>query len=156
MPNGMAKNSINYITLVGSPNESIHQDMINLYAEIFEDADISFFKQRIVEHQKLLSVLAYSNNVLIGFKIGYPYNENTFYSWIGGVLPTYRQRGIASQLAVLQEQWVKENGFIALRTKSMNQFKSMMVMNLKNGFEVTKVYTNSKGQTKIVFEKNLL
>ena len=156
MPNGMAKNSINYITVAGFPNESVHQDMINLYAEIFEDADISFFKQRIVEHQKLLSVLAYSNNVLIGFKIGYPYNKNTFYSWIGGVLPTYRQRGIASQLAVLQEQWVKENGFIALRTKSMNQFKSMMVMNLKNGFEITKVYTNSKGQTKIVFEKNLL
>ena len=37
----------------------------------------------------------------------------------------------------------------------MNRFKPMMILNLKNGFSITKVYTNTKGQTKIVFEKQL-
>ena len=155
MPNGMAKNSINYITVAGFPNESVHQDMINLYAEIFEDADISFFKQRIVEHQKLLSVLAYSNNVLTGFKVGYPYDEIIFYSWIGGVLPKFRRQGIAKHMALLQEQHAIQNGYKRLKKKSMNRFKAMMITNLKNGFNITKVYTNTKGQTKIVFEKEL-
>ncbi|MEM1081592.1 MAG: GNAT family N-acetyltransferase, partial [Pseudomonadota bacterium] len=30
-----------------------------------------------------------------GFKVGYPLSENTFYSWLGGVLPGYRQQGVA-------------------------------------------------------------
>ena len=148
MPNGMAKNSINYITVAGFPNESVHQDMINLYAEIFEDADISFFKQRIAEHQKLLSVLAYYDNQLTGFKVGYPYDEIIFYSWIGGVSEKFRQQNIATHLALLQEQWAKDYGFTKLKTKSMNRFKAMMVLNLKSGYNITKVYTNTKGQTK--------
>lgn len=155
MLNGMVNNSINYITISGLPDDNVYQDMINLYSETFNDADIVFFKQRIDDHPKLLSVLAYNDTILIGFKIGYPYNETTFYSWIGGVKQTFRQQGVAKQLALLQQQWAKENGFEKLRTKSMNNFKAMMIMNLKNGFNITKVYTNTKGQTKVVFEKEL-
>lgn len=155
MLNGMERDSINYITIVGCPEENIYEDMVNLYSEIFEDPDIVFFKQRIAEYPKLLSVLAYNDNVLIGFKVGYPYDENTFYSWIGGVSENFRQQNIAIHLALLQEQWAKEYGFIKLKTKSMNRFKAMMVLNLKNGYNITKVYTNTKGQTKIVFEKRL-
>ena len=155
MLNGMAKDSINYITIVGLPESNIYQDMVNLYSEIFEDADLIFFKQHIEEHSKLYSVLVYNNNQLVGFKIGYPYDENIFYSWIGGVKQGFRQQGIAKHLALLQQQWAKKNGFVKLRTKSMNRFKAMIIMNLNNGFDITKVYTNSKGQTKIVFEKQL-
>ena len=137
MQNGMAKSSINYITIDGCPDENTYQDMVNIYSKIFEDADEVFFKQRVNEHTQLLSVLAYYENELIGFKIGYPYNKDIFYSWVGGVLPKYRNLGIASQLALLQEQWTKQNGFTTLRTKSMNRFKSMIIMNLKNGFDIT-------------------
>ncbi len=35
----------------------------------------------------------------------------------------------------------------------MNRFKPMMIMNLKEGFDIKQVYTNDKGQTKIIFEK---
>ena len=47
MLNGMVKDNINYITIVGLPESNIYQDMVNLYSEIFEDADLIFFKQRI-------------------------------------------------------------------------------------------------------------
>ncbi len=155
MQNGMANVSIDYINIEGMLSHLVLHDLMKLYSDIFEDADLLFFKNRIEEHSELYSVLAYHDEKLVGFKIGYPYNETIFYSWIGGILPDFRLHGIAKQMAVLQEQWAKQNGFTSLRTKSMNRFKEMMILNLKNGFEITNIYTNSKGQTKIVFEKHL-
>lgn len=83
------------------------------------------------------------------------YNDTTFYSWVGGVKMTHRLNGIARQLALLQEQTVKQKGYTKIRTKSMNRFKPMMALNLKNGFDIVKVYTNSANQTKIIFEKDI-
>ena len=31
----------------------------------------------------------------------------------------------------------------------------MMILNLKNNFDIKQVYTNDSGQTKIIFEKNI-
>jgi len=36
----MVKNSISYKTIKGLPDENVYQDMVNLYSEIFEDADL--------------------------------------------------------------------------------------------------------------------
>ena len=151
----MGKSNIKYCSFVEYPNAIVLKEIIDLYITIFKDADIKFFKERLKQKENTLCVLAHSGDTLIGFKIGYPYNETSFYSWIGGVKSSYRQQGIATQLAEMQEEYAKENGFIKLRTKSMNQYKSMMIFNLKNGFDITKFYTNTNGQTKIVFEKLL-
>ncbi len=156
MENGMEKNSIRHLYIVGYPNDTVLMDIIDLYVNIFNDADVEFFETRLKENSNSLCVLACSDNKIVGFKIGYPYNENTFYSWIGGVLPKFRQQGIATQLAKTQEDYAKENGFTKLRTKSMNQYKPMIILNLKNGFDITNFYINTKGQTKIVFEKSLI
>ena len=151
----MAKNNISYNTIEGIPSEILYHELTKLYHSLFENADLKFFKQRIDEQLEALCVLAYNDKTLIGFKIGYPYNEHTFYSWVGGVHSKYRNQGIAKQLAKLQEDYAKNKGFTKLRTKSMNQFKPMMILNLKNGFDIINIYTNTKGQTKIVFEKLL-
>lgn len=155
MPNGMENDNISYITALGNENQAKLQDILGLYSRLFEDADLNFFKERFTSHPKLISILAYDNKTLVGFKIGYPYNDTTFYSWIGGVLPKYRQQGIASALAKHQESTAKSHGFKTLRTKSMNRFKPMMILNLKRGFNIINIYTNTKGQTKIVFEKSI-
>ena len=86
----MEKDKVTYKSIVGNPDENIYHDMVNLYSELFEDADEVFFKQRVDEHSQLLSVLVYYENDLIGFKIGYPYSKDTFYSWVGGVSKKYR------------------------------------------------------------------
>lgn len=151
----MVIDNINYLSIIGLPDDKVYQDMVNLYSELFEDADLEFFKQRILEHPKLFSVLAYHNDQLIGFKVGYPYNEKNFYSWIGGVFSKYRQQGIGTQMLKIQEKFARIKGFKKLRTKSMNTYKAMLILNLKTGFDITNVYTNTKGQTKIVFEKYL-
>ncbi|WP_272150423.1 GNAT family N-acetyltransferase [Tenacibaculum aiptasiae] len=139
----------------GIPDKKSLEELLTLYTSVFNDAITEFFLERIQTKEKVFSIIAYYNNNPVGFKIGYQYNTNTFYSWVGGVLPQYRKKGIASNLAKLQENWALQNGFKKLRTKSMNKFKPMLILNLKNGLDIIQVYTNEKGQTKIVFEKEI-
>lgn len=156
MQNGMVKNSISYKIIEGFPEVTIYQELEELYTLLFKDADLKFFNERLKSNQQqALFVVAYNESEPVGFKIGYPYDQDTFYSWIGGVLPQFRKQGIAMQLAILQEDYAKKRGFDKLRTKSMNAYKPMMILNLKNGFSIINVYTNTKGQTKIVFEKRI-
>jgi predicted GNAT superfamily acetyltransferase len=151
----METNNIIYKSVSGYPENEIFKNLKILYQDIFEDADILFFEKRLKTQKDTYILLAYSNDILIGFKIGYPANNDIFYSWIGGVKIAYRNIGVGKELAKMQELWAIQKGFKTLKTKSMNRFKPMMILNLTNGFEITKVYTNSIGQTKIVFEKPL-
>ena len=141
--------------IIADPTKKQLQLLVNLYSSIFDDAQIDFFIERIKQKKDVLSIIAYENDIPIGFKIGYQYNQTVFYSWIGGVLPKYRKRNVASTLALSQEKWAKKKGYSKLRTKSMNRFKPMLIFNLKNGFDIIQVYTNESKQTKIVFEKTL-
>ena len=151
----MAKNKQHIKIIEGIPEDSDQQILTDLYTAIFEDAQTVFFIDRLISKEQVCSLIAFENNLPAGFKIGYRYNSNTFYSWVGGVLPEFRQKGIAKKLAQQQELWAKNNGFTKLRTKSMNRFKPMMILNLKNGFNIISVYTNDSDQMKVVFEKDL-
>lgn len=155
MRNGMGNDNLKYQLILGLPSKGLLYEILEVYKTIFDDYKLDFFKSRISEKDDLLIALCYSKVNLVGFKIGYRYNENTFYSWVGGVLPSMRKKGVARTLAALQEEKVREEGYLKLRTKSMNRFKPMMILNLKNGFDIIQVYTNDGGQTKVVFEKKL-
>lgn len=151
----METNKFTYHTIEGQPSKELLDEILEVYKSIFDDYKLDFFKSRIHEKEDLLIILCYTSDQLVGFKIGYRYNKTTFYSWVGGVLSNYRKQGIAKQLAKLQEEKVIDEGYQKLRTKSMNKFKPMMILNLKNGFNIVQVYTNDVGQTKVVFEKDL-
>lgn len=147
------KDQMHYSVIKGIPKQVQLEELLYLYATVFEDAQLKFFIERIETKTQLLCLIAYDQKTPVGFKIGYRYDETTFYSWVGGVLESHRKKGIAKTLASLQEKWAQENGFSKLRTKSMNRFKPMLILNLKNGFDIVQVYTNDSGQTKIIFEK---
>lgn len=70
----------------------------------------------------------------LGFKLGYAESEHSFYSWLGGVLPEARGRGLAQQLLETQEAWVRQRGFRQIRVKSMNRFPAMLRLLLRNGY----------------------
>ncbi len=127
--------------------------LLNLYTTIFDSANIDFFKDRIKMKENVFAIVAFDGENPVGFKIGYRYNEETMYSWVGGVLETYRKFGVGQKLMELQHKEAKKKGYKKARTKSMNAFKPMMILNLKNGFNIINVYTNAVNQTKIVFEK---
>jgi predicted GNAT superfamily acetyltransferase len=151
----MNDQNIKIKSIQGIPSNEVLNELLTLYTSVFEDAIVDFFIERISTKEDVVSIIAYKNEVPVGFKIGYRYNESIFYSWVGGVLLNHRKEGIAKQLAETQESTAKEKGYSKLRTKSMNRFKPMLILNLKNGFDIVQVYTNEKGQQKIVFEKEI-
>ncbi|MDQ0225912.1 hypothetical protein J2S02_002256 [Metabacillus niabensis] len=56
----------------------------------------------------------------------------------------------------MQHQWIKENGYSYVQTKTMNKWRSMLILNIKNGFDVIDTYIDKKGLQKIVLEKRLI
>lgn len=153
--NGMENDNLSFKIVKGIPTGSDLNIIENLYTEIFEDSQLNSFHKRLNEQENICSLIAFDDITPIGFKIGYHYNQTTFYSWVGGVLPDFRGKGVAKKLAQLQEQWAKKNNYLKLRTKSMNRYKPMMILNLKNGFDIVSAYTNDAGHLKIVFEKEI-
>ncbi len=77
-----------YQTIEGIPDASTLDLLLETYTALFEDAKLDFFVDRIHSKDDLIINICYQHTTLIGFKIGYRYDENTFYSWIGGVLAT--------------------------------------------------------------------
>jgi predicted GNAT superfamily acetyltransferase len=155
MMSGMGLNNFTYQSIEGVPNQKVLEELLQLYNELFEDARLNFFKERIYTKEDIIIILCYNSDLLIGFKLGYQYDKNTLYSWVGGVLIEYRNQGIGKELLQMQHNLALRKGYKKVRTKSMNRFKPMIILNLKNGFDIIKVYTNDSQQTKIIFEKKL-
>lgn len=92
----------------------------------------------------------------IAYKLGYGLNENEFYSWLGGVVPAYRKQGIATQLRLAQERWVKDNGYKLIRVKSMNRFPNMLQLLISSGYKISGYEDNGdEDNSKVRFVKYL-
>lgn len=73
----------------------------------------------------------------IGCKIAYNrYFDGSLYSWLGGVLPPFRNQGIAYKMLVAMEQAARKKFFISIRCKSRNCHINMLRFALANGFQV--------------------
>ena len=67
----------------------------NQIPEFSDPISIDDYRERIKDHLSLILV-AYDKDIPVGFKIGYDrWEDGSFYSWLGGVLPAYRNQGIA-------------------------------------------------------------
>lgn len=76
---------------------------------------------------------------LVGFKVGYQWDERTFYSWMGGVRPQDRGVGVAAALADEQEAWALAQGYECIQLKTWNKHRNMLIMSLKRGYVITAV-----------------
>ncbi|QLE01263.1 GNAT family N-acetyltransferase [Galbibacter sp. BG1] len=135
-----------------SPDEV--SSLLELYKSVFNDYQKDSFVNRLNTSKNLFALLVSVEDELIAFKIGYEMSPEIFYSWVGGVKPEWRRKGIAKKLQMLQEEYVAKAGYKTLRTKSTNKFKPMMQFNLKNGFDIVGV-ENSKNGLKVLFEKKI-
>jgi len=103
------------------------------------DRYLSFQEMKEKLAGNYLVVVAEHEGILIGFKLGYPISTSEFYSWLGGVIPAYRNSGVAQSLLDFQEDWVRKSGFISISVKSMNRFPSMLRLLIKNGYRIKSV-----------------
>ena len=96
--------------------------------------------REIMEGEKSLVLTTFDDGEAVGCKIGYDrFHDGSLYSWLGGVIPNYRQRGVAKDLAEYQEKWAVENGFTSIKFKTQNRHKAMLQFALRNGFSIYRV-----------------
>ncbi len=98
---------------------------------------LSEYRKRLSTTHHLILV-AEQNLQLIGYKVGYDrYQDGSFYSWLGGVLPEHRGEGVATLLTKEQEKWAKKEGFECIKMKTQNRFRNMLLFAIKRGFYIT-------------------
>ncbi|MDH5937894.1 GNAT family N-acetyltransferase [Vibrio splendidus] len=117
------------------------EEVVSVVEQITEFAkkeSVASLSERLAGKTSLILV-AEEAGVLLGFKIGYELDENTFYSWFGGVSPLARNKGVAQAQLDIQEQWVKQQGYQQLKVKSRNLFPAMLRLLLKNGYLIEKL-----------------
>ena len=106
---------------------------------------------------KYLVLIAEIDNQLVGFKIGYDrFNDGSFYSWMGGVLPKFRRMGVAYSLANFQEKWATKNEFSSILLKTRKKHDEMIAFSLNRGFIITEeIQITPVEETRIWMEKSL-
>jgi len=113
------------------------------------------YNQRLSGKNHLL-LLAEVNGQSAGFKAGYESDLDTFYSWMGGVLPEYRNTGIAKALSAEQEKRIRKMGYSIIRIKTRTRHTAMIQFLLKEGFFIVEL--EKKGKVKdfrVIFEKKI-
>ncbi len=126
-----------------------------LYEEIFASTVTEEMRERLEHTQDLHLAIAFDGARAIGYKIGYREDPVTFYSWLGGVLPDFRGQGIAGALMEQQHDWCLRRGYQYVRTKTLNQWRAMLLLNIRMGFDIIGTQTGRNGVVKIILEKKL-
>ena len=123
----------------------------------FEHKESSESLASRLRDKKYFIQVAEENHQLLGFKIGYELDRDTFYSWLGGVIPSARKKGVAQKLLGHQEAWVRQNKYSQLRVKSRNQFPNMLNLLIRNNYLIEKFEKKSPlTESRIHFIKQIL
>ena len=144
---------IEYIIHQGSPVEfSYWEKIVELNKRIFGPTSVL---KKGLEKDGLLTLVALDGEKVVGYKIGYPENNVTFYSWMGGVDPDYRGQGIARELMSRQHEFCREQGYLEVFTKTQNRWRTMLILNLSSGFDIIGCHPDQWGELKIIMIKKL-
>ena len=130
-------------------------DLAHQIPEFDNPYNIDEYKKRLLSDHLVLT--AHIENEIVGFKIGYDrFNDGSFYSWMGGVLPENRNQSIADMLADYQENWAKNNGYASIRLKTRKKHEAMLSFSKKRGFVITKKIAKiPKEESRTWMEKQL-
>ena len=97
--------------------------------------------------------LAMDDKQPVGFKVGFKVDTKVFESWRGGVLPSARRRGIASQLMRTQHTWCVQEGIQCIKTTTTNTNTAMLNLNARHGFKIVGTCLNRNQRLKVLQEK---
>jgi GNAT superfamily N-acetyltransferase len=93
----------------------------------------------------------HENNEPTGFLIAYALDKKTYYNWIMGVLPEFREKGYGRKLIELFELSAKQKGYATVQVKTMEKFPSMI--HLLTTLKYEEIGFDNQG--KIILRKNL-
>lgn len=115
--------------------------------EIFSDESDDWYESRKWRLENMPDVAcfaAYNDHKMIAFKAGYATTYNLYYSWLGGVVPEFRNKGIATQLMLKQHEWLETTRFKTVETHVEQANKSMIQINQKCGLDIIGLYMSNK------------
>jgi GNAT superfamily N-acetyltransferase len=131
------------VPFAGVSVEEISMDRIDVVREL---NTAIFQEERIIntfDRDDLLILLASYEGLPVGFKIGYRYGKETFYSAKGGVLPAFRRQGVARILLYEMLDRVRARGYKRFIYDTFpNKHPGMTVMGLAEGFRVVRADYN--------------
>jgi predicted GNAT superfamily acetyltransferase len=148
-------NTITYNMYQGTLDPEILRGILSLYHTIFGIEKTEKVVQYCATMPTLLTQIAQVKGHIIGFKMGYAIDDTIFYSWLGGVDEAYRGQNIAATLMAMQHDRCRAHGYQTVRTKTLNRWRNMLILNIKQGFDIMETYTDERGVLKIVLEKKL-
>jgi len=121
---------------IGEVRSEYILDVSNNIPEFIEPYGIDEYFLRLGKKNHLI-LLAFDGKQAIGFKVGYDRDgDGSFYSWMGGVIPSFRGRNIARALANHQHTWALKQGYGCIRMKTRNKCKGMLIFALSDGFRI--------------------
>lgn len=91
---------------------------------------------KLIDKVHLILVASHDEKT-IAYKIGYEVSDTEFYSWLGGVIPKYRKKGVATKLREKQESWALNHGYSTISVKSMNRYRAMLQMLISYGYHIS-------------------
>ncbi|MCD8835871.1 GNAT family N-acetyltransferase [Mammaliicoccus sciuri] len=129
-----------------------NKELSKIHNEIFDTNEN--LNDKFLSKSKIIIIVAYKESTIVGYKIGYEIDCSTFYSWLGGVEKNNRNHGIAQMLMDKQISIIKSKRYEKIQTKTFNKWKSMLILNIKNDFQIRRCYPD-KNDLAIILEKNL-
>ncbi len=149
--------NVHYEVTDGLPSEPVFTSLVELLTGIFDNQSAAEIRSELTyQHARtgLQTLVAVVNEQVVGCKLGYERQPGQFYSWLGAVHPEFRGQGIASELMRRQHDWCRRQNHQTIRTQTYNQWREMLVLNLRFGFDIIGTVQGKRGLT-IVLEKNL-
>lgn len=152
-----------YQTYPGLPPEPLLDALLDLLTALFTNQSREEWRAdltaKAATYRPFQALLALDGNRVIGCKIGGERPTDSppghlFYSWLGGVDPAYRGQGLAGELMRRQHNACREAGYNVVRTHTYNQWRDMLILNLRHGFQIVGTQPGKHGLT-ILLEKTL-
>lgn len=152
---GLKNTNLSKISWSRTFGSSVWDDARKLHEEVFGVSQKPQFDEAGRKPFPLLLVAYCAKGRPIGFKLGYELKSFRFYSWLGGVSPSERRSGVATELMRVQHQMLLELAYTEVETKTKNERKEMLILNIRSGFDVVGCYTDHTGEAKIILRKGL-
>lgn len=131
------------------------EKFVSLHRSLFGEAFTDEVLVELPRRTPALLLLAMRAEEVVGFKLGHELRAGKFYSWSGGVAPAERGQGLGTRLMRAQHDWCRARGYRRVQTKTKNEWREMLLLNLKMGFQIVGTTADASGGPKIILEKDL-
>jgi GNAT superfamily N-acetyltransferase len=126
-----------------------------IYNQMFRPTkDVAFFRRRFMGRYNPLILIATLDERPVGFFCGFELKPSTLFEWLYGVLPEFRQAGVASQLAEAAHSWAAEHDYSLVRFECQNQHRPMLQMAITLGYDIVGLrWDADRNANLVIFEK---